>query len=107
MKNFFLFLPKKKINFLINPLSFIYSSTCYNSTYCLSCDLTGFLYLNTLTHTCVYSCPNGYYADSTTGNCEKCASGCDVVSIKNFFSFISFLLFNYFFLSNLVFFLLN
>lgn len=49
-------------------------SSCLNTTYCLSCvqDVT----FMTSTHSCVAACPSGYYGNTTTSTCEKCATKC-------------------------------
>ena len=43
-----------------------------NSNNCLSCNSTTFL--DSTTNKCVFTCPDGYYGDSTTNTCKLCYS---------------------------------
>ena len=41
---------------------------------CLSCS--GIKFLDPVTSTCSYECPEGFYGDLTTTQCKPCSSGC-------------------------------
>ena len=48
------------------------------STQCLSC--AGSLYLNTASNSCLSTCPNGTYKNTTTHICTSCHSSCTTCS---------------------------
>ena len=41
------------------------------------------MFLNKLDYTCVYNCPDGYYAHSTLRTCEPCDAKCDKCVTKS------------------------
>ncbi len=45
---------------------------CVNTTMCLSC-VNGYFFYN---YTCVTSCPDGYYKNSSSNICDICISPC-------------------------------
>ncbi len=52
--------------------------TCVSSTNCSSCSRS--IFLNTQTYfynfTCINKCPNGYYSESITLQCQQCILPC-------------------------------